>query len=212
MTTNVSKVLTQLMKENNLSSAELARLTDVVQPVIYRMASGETDNPKIATLIPLAKHFNLTIDQLIGLAPLSLNKSLATEEPIKSKWFKIPLLSWHDVTSWPNMVKDNLKEYVYTDTEVGSNGFALRVTDNSMHPQFKKNTVLIFSRTASAQSGDFILAGLHDSTEIIFKQLLIDGNDRYLKPLNPEFRTIYIEKNEKFKIFGVLVEAKINFK
>ena len=66
---NLSAVLTHLMSKNGLTSSELARKTGVAQPVIYRLMSGETENPQILTLKPIADYFKLTIDKLSGSAP-----------------------------------------------------------------------------------------------------------------------------------------------
>ena len=73
---NLSAVLTHLMSKNGLTSSELARKTGVAQPVIYRLMSGETENPQILTLKPIADYFKLSIEQLLGSAPLNNQKIL----------------------------------------------------------------------------------------------------------------------------------------
>ena len=214
MITNVSLVLTRLMKERKLTSAELARQTNIAQPVIYRMAVGDTDNPKIATLIPIAAYFGISIDQLIGIEPLPLSISASSDAQLikKPSLTTIPLISWQDIIQWGDCDKIQINAYITTDMHVGSRGFALRVTDSSLRPHFIEKTLLTFDPDATVQSGDFILATLNHSKEIIFKQLLIDGKDRYLKPLNPELRTIFIEHPAELNIIGSLVEAKCQFK
>lgn len=67
----LSSILSHLMAEKNIKSAELARKTGIGQPVIHRVMTGTTDNPQIATLIPLAKFFRVSLDQLVGLTPLN---------------------------------------------------------------------------------------------------------------------------------------------
>lgn len=73
---NLSSVLSQLMSEKGIKSAELARKTGVGQPVIYRLMTGITDNPQMLTLIPIANFFNISLDQLIGLESLTKPKAL----------------------------------------------------------------------------------------------------------------------------------------
>ena len=73
---NLSSVLTHLMSEKGISSAELARKTGVTQPVIYRLMTGETENPQILTLKPIANFFGISIEQLLGLIPLNNQSSL----------------------------------------------------------------------------------------------------------------------------------------
>jgi len=62
--------LTTLMQKQNLSSSELARLTGITQPVIYRLMTGQTENPQIFTIKPIADYFGISIDQLMGFLPL----------------------------------------------------------------------------------------------------------------------------------------------
>ena len=68
---NLSTVLTYLMSEKGIKSAELARKTGVGQPVIYRMMTGETENPQVLSLKPLADFFDVSLDQLLGHSPLN---------------------------------------------------------------------------------------------------------------------------------------------
>ncbi len=67
---NLASVLTHLMSKNGISSAELARKTGVTQPVVYRLMTGETENPQILTLKPIANYFGISIEQLLGSIPL----------------------------------------------------------------------------------------------------------------------------------------------
>ena len=67
---NISKTLKKLIADHKLNTMELARRTGIGQPVIYRLISGETDNPKIATLCALADYFGISVNQLIGETPI----------------------------------------------------------------------------------------------------------------------------------------------
>ena len=73
---NLATVLSHLMSKNGLTSSELARKTGIAQPVIYRLMSGNTENPQILTLRPIADYFGISIDQLLGLSALSNQKIL----------------------------------------------------------------------------------------------------------------------------------------
>lgn len=74
---NLSEILSHLMSEAGIKSAELARKTGIGQPVIYRLMTGTTENPQILTLKPIADYFGKSMDQLIGLAPLESIKPLS---------------------------------------------------------------------------------------------------------------------------------------
>jgi len=71
---NLSAILSHLMSEKGIKSAELARKTGIGQPVIYRLMTGTTDNPQVLTLKPIADFFGISLDQLLGFTPLTNQK------------------------------------------------------------------------------------------------------------------------------------------
>lgn len=64
------------MLTHHIKSAELARRTGIGQPVIHRLMTGVTENPQILTLKPIADYFEVSIEQLLGLVPLSQRKMI----------------------------------------------------------------------------------------------------------------------------------------
>jgi len=67
---NISDVLSFLMSDMGIKSAELARKTGVAQPVISRLMTGVTTNPQVLTIKPIADFFNVNLEQLLGMSPL----------------------------------------------------------------------------------------------------------------------------------------------
>ena len=61
-----------LMERDGLSDNGLARLLEMKQPTISRIASGVSRDPDEATLEPIARYFNVTTAYLRGKDPLSL--------------------------------------------------------------------------------------------------------------------------------------------
>lgn len=70
----LSDVLSSLMSNRGIKSAELARETGVAQPVVSRLMTGVTVNPQVLTIKPIADFFNISLDQLLGLTPLDVQK------------------------------------------------------------------------------------------------------------------------------------------
>lgn len=200
-------VLKFLLQKERITESELARKTGVCQPVIHRMASGETDNPKIETLRPIANFFSISIDQLIGDKPLpDHGPSFHREEPL----YYIPLLTLNDVPNWTqplNTIMVNTR--VTTDLKLSSQGYALRLVDSTMYPLFPDNTLLIIEPNRVAGHRDFVIAQLKNHQTVIFKQLLFDGEDRYLKSIDPNYPILKLEKQDK--LHGVMLQARIDF-
>jgi len=66
-----------------------------------------------------------------------------------------------------------------------SEPFALRVTDNSMEPEFKKGCVIIIDPTGVARDGAYVFAEVENG--YIFRQLVIENNVHYLQPLHEDY-------------------------
>lgn len=73
---NLAATLSYLMSERGIKSAELARKTGVGQPVIYRLMTGTTENPQVLTIKPIADFFGVSLDQLLGISPLSNQRAI----------------------------------------------------------------------------------------------------------------------------------------
>lgn len=207
MKTKLAIRLKTLLQKKNLTESELSRQTGVGQPVIHRMASGETDNPKIETLKPIAKFFSISLEQLIGDAPLT------NDYPnfyFDQKLTTLPLITLAQATSWLNGQQINLHTQVQTDLKTSLSAFALQLKDSTMYPMFPDGTLLIIEPSQIPSHKDFVVVQIDDHPQAIFKQLLIDGKDRYLKSVNNDYPTLKMQKKDK--ILGVMLQARIDFR
>ena len=207
----LSSILKALMAEVRINESELARRTGIGQPVVHRIASGETDNPKVGTLSPIANFFAISISQLIGDEPLPPNRIPGTFNPGISGWKQIPLLTWEQAVDWPNLSEQNkLTQSVSIDLGLSENAYALIIKDTTMEPRFPENTIIIIDPDLQPHDRDFAIIHIDGQQLPTFKQVLIDGDTTYLKPLNPDFKTILLDK--KYRFLGVMVQAKMDFK
>ena len=125
-------------------------------------------------------------------------------------WNQVPLLNWEQAVVWPKMDIDDAECLVSTDIDVGDNAFALTIKDSTMMPRFPEGTVVIIDPLQSLTDRDFAAIHIQGNRQVTFKQLLIDGEDTYIKPLNPDFTVTRIEK--PFTVLGVMVQARMDFK
>jgi len=78
-----------------------------------------------------------------------------------------------------------------------------------MDPVFPKNTFLIADPDKHAKDRSYVIAKLSNFDEPIFRQLLIDAHDRYLKALSPDFDQYKMTRlNENDKILSTVIQAK----
>lgn len=125
----------------------------------------------------------------------------------------VPLLSAVQAGSYKMHVDnfhpgDGGSDLVPTSVPVNRHTFALRVTGDSMEPDFREGMVLIVEPEMEAQPGDFVIAKNSDE-ETTFKQLVKDGADWYLKPLNPRWPMKSLADS---KIVGVVRAVEKRFR
>ncbi len=105
-----------------------------------------------------------------------------------------------------------VKEYLATNESSSSYTFAMTMGDSSMEPYLPQDAILILDSKKSPRDRGFALVKLHGSQAVVFRQLLIDGEHRYLKPMNPDLeafpmRLLRVED----RIFGVLLELRYRY-
>lgn len=120
---------------------------------------------------------------------------------------KVPLISWVQAGAWSHVI-DLLQpgeafEWIDTTVTVQAHTFALRVTGDSMEPDFPAGMILVVEPEMDAHPGDFVIVKNGDD-EATFKQLVRDGADLYLKPLNQRYP---IKPLGSSRIVGVVREA-----
>lgn len=198
--TRISQILNRLLAEKKIRVAELARRIKLPQPTIHRIATGACEHPHLSSLKPIADFFSISVEQLKGHEPISwIDKAL-----------KVPLLSWENLIDWPaNKDKIQNSELILTDANAGLNSYAVNVTDASMDPVFPKNTLLIADPDKQYKDRSYVIVKLANLSRPIFRQLLINAEDSYLKPLSPDldqYKMTILKENDK--ILSVVVQAK----
>lgn len=104
---------------------------------------------------------------------------------------KVPLISWVQAGDFATVV-DNFEpgdgeEWIDTTVPKRRYTFALRVQGDSMEPEFHDGNIIIVEPEISAEHGDYVIVRVNNNMECTFKQLIRDGKDLYLKPLNPRY-------------------------
>lgn len=199
--TKVGSILTKLLSDQNLRVSELARRVQLPQPTIQRIASGVCENPYITSLKPIADYFSITVDQLKGLEPI----------PTIDNIHKLPLISWAEAIKWKSEPAQS-EETVIADFKVGKYAYALKVVDGAMEPIFPTGSVLIVDPEVQPKDRSYVIALLSNCEIPVFRQLVINGQDKYLKPLNPDtevYKMTLLNKSDN--ILSTLVQARWNY-
>lgn len=125
-----------------------------------------------------------------------------------------PLISWVIAGEWAesadNFHPGDADEWIASTENAGENGFWLDVRGDSMtcngNPSFPEGSRILVQPEADVISGKYYVVKL-ESGESTFKQYIEDAGMKYLRPLNPNYRTIQLEGDCKF--IGRVIDTKM---
>jgi len=125
----------------------------------------------------------------------------------------VPLISWVAAGLWREMEGDlqpgNHEELVPVSCRVSRDAYALRVQGDSMEPVFPNGSYIIVDPALEARHGSYVVMRLDHAEQATFKQLVVDGSERYLKPLNPRYPLMPIRQS--VTVCGVVKQMLMNF-
>lgn len=206
MKTKISSILQALMQEKNIHTTELARRTNLKQPTVQRIVSGTYEHPHNKTLKPIADFFGLTIDQLTGLKPISW----LTDN--NSELQRIPIITPTEAINFSFENNFSAHPHIIIEKNIGKKLYAMQMPDSSMEPLFPEDALLIFDAEKTPKDRCYILIKSPGQNNAVFRQYLIDGNNRYIKPLSPDFSNFMMTTlNIEDIILGVLIQARMDY-
>jgi len=201
-----------LMSHCKIDATELARETGLPASTISRLRSNISDfSPNMSSLIPIARYFEVTMSQLIGEEKLPENTCGSFDANMAKKHL-VPLLNYDNIFDYAVKGKTDHEDFVEVNLHISNNAFACFVQGSAMEPKFSDKTLLIVDQDIVPNNSDYVFAISLKTNAIFFRQLLTDGNDLYLKSLNPIFNDLMKINTETHKIIGPVVQARQNFK
>ncbi|EKD54008.1 MAG: repressor protein C2 [uncultured bacterium] len=201
-------ILKQLLFDKGMRPVDLAREVNIPAPTIHRLITGKSTRPYRSSLMPIADFFSVTIDQLIGEQPfISLIKKKENVSLFK-KILHLPLIPW-DELQHPQLIDENKYEKIPFAGNISNQAYATILQDYSMEPLFPPDSMLIFDPEKLFKDRSYVLVQLNETSTPVFRQLLIDLDQKYLKPLNPDLNAFKMRLiGKKDKIIATLVEAR----
>lgn len=195
-----------LMDRNGTNATQVAQQTGIPQPTIYRILTGETGNPRVATLTSLAKHFRVSLEALQS-TDMRQNEVTTTPIPISQPFRQVPVVGhvkggsdgYLEELEYPTGSGDGHVEYPARD----ENAYALRVKGDSMRPRIRPGEFVILEPNHRACPGDDVVVITLDGRKLL-KELLYERNgDVVLGSINIENGPITLPRTDIISIHCV---------
>ncbi|WP_304164226.1 LexA family transcriptional regulator [Lonsdalea britannica] len=192
-----------------LTQGQLADMVGIVRRQIAAYEAGDS-KPRIGVLQNLAAALGTTTEWLAtgkGSGPdvSGVKRTVTLRE--------IPVLS-HVQAKFETLEEllktASVKDFIPAPPGANENCFAIQVEGDSMSSahgiSFPPGSIVTFDTSLPAYSGDFVLCHSPDCTDAMFKQLIVDQGNQYLKSLNSDYPMI---SSNSLEFIGVAIHSQI---
>ena len=150
------------------------------------------------------------IEHYAALLNLNVTWLLTGTGPkIKSHVRTVPIISWDEVTQYPQNIDFDSKKWTSSDIDLSPFSYALTVDSDAMEPRYPEGTIIIVDNQQKPKPKDFAIILLKDKKIPLFKQLTQVDGELYAKSLNSDYKPIRLTKG--CEIIGRVVQAKLIF-
>jgi len=204
---NFSRRLIRARESKDLSQSDIARTLGVTPQAVQKWESGK-NTPRGKRLEALAEAVSSSVGYL-----MAGQGDPSVEDGPEIKGF-VPLISWIQAGAWCE-VEDvyavgDAEEWMPCPTAHGPRTYVLRVRGESMfnahaRRSFRDGDLIFCDPEKQAENGSMVVVKLDESQEATFKQLVIEGDQKFLKPLNPAWPEPIIKINGNAQVCGVVI-------
>ena len=182
-----------------LTQKDLAHSVCVSQTTIYKLESGASNSSRRTVAIAMSCSVNpiwLETGQGKMVLPGSQMMGNNRDQNGGDDEFdqSLPWENYYPLVEWPE---------IPSFCEEDSTMFTAKVPDDTMETEFQEGEVLLISPRSTANHNDFIIVGTKTDSAPVFKQLIVQCSDRYLKPLNPRYPLELVEN--ELHVYGVVI-------
>jgi SOS-response transcriptional repressor LexA len=198
-----------LSSDHLRTQTALAKRSGVTQGTIGRILRGEVD-PQSQNLERLAHAFGLSYSNLATIAEGAASGEGNFEPGQVQGRRQVPLLSLAQASRFAE--EGRLRELNDASDWIecpkkrqGPRLIALRVSGESMEPYYRNGDIIYIDPDGAPIHGKDVIVRLGPPNEVIFRRLVVEGEHRYLKPLNQDWPDKIIRMPADARIVGVVV-------
>ena len=186
--------------ELGMTQVNLSEQLGMAQQSLQKIESGITKNPR--NIEKLAKALQCTPEYLrFGVGD---SDNVSPGPLVKSR---LPLISWVQAGAWSEIqeVSPLEAEHFMCPVNCSEKSFVLKVQGISMEPKFLDGDLIFVDPEARPEHGSYVVARLDEENQATFKQLIIEGGQKFLKALNPNWPDPLMPINGNCTIVGKVV-------
>lgn len=203
------------MQARNLDQSSLARALGVEPQSVQQWISGRTAprGYRIRALAELlaVQPWELLGDKAGGMARGDRDPDAQTSGGMIPALRRVPRVSWVSAGQFRDIGPLQPPQDWDTPSEPMSEAaFSLRVDGDSMEPEFPCGCIIFVEPRMTPLNGDFVVVTLDNGQQATFKQFVVDGTRRYLKPVNPRYPILPLEGDAD--ICGVVREMRKGYR
>ena len=191
--------LNQLREEQGVSISELARRVGMAKSGVSRYCNHTREFP-INRAPAFAKALHIKTEDLLGLEPINQDKSRM-----------VPLIGTIAMGA-PITAEQNIEKYIpeyMMDRYADDTLFALKCKGNSMYPLIPDGAIATIRQQSDVEDGE--VAAVLINGEATLKKVLHVGKTVVLRPANPEYTDIILDKDHPGTILGKMIKYEMNF-
>ncbi len=196
----LSSNLTYLLTQHALDIKNLSIETGVPAATLARLRR-DGSNPTLSSIEPLLDFFRVDMDTFLYEDMSNPNYQ---DRKKMGDLVHISVYSLEEIATGRENAK--VLKFIGAAGITGKNVFGISINSDALAPAFQSNSIIIIDPNLKPVEGDYVLCCLGSGEEApVFRQIFIDGNDYYFKPVNPGFGEM--KHYEVYKILGVVIKS-----
>ncbi len=184
------------------NESQLAKLVGMPQTTVNKLITGISSDPRISTLIPIIKHFKISLDTLLSDDPVfektSVQQSsdllvpIVTLEELSDIHVNLHALKSENWPQWYSIPKQNSHNY-----------YAVHVSPKELLPPFQDASILIAKNESKLPQSGYCLIKHQRSNIISLKRVFFDDGRQWLLALEPGLPPIEFNHRQS-KSLGII--------
>jgi transcriptional regulator with XRE-family HTH domain len=206
----LSATLEYLIKERGINTQQLHKYTGISLSTLRRLRLNKENNPTLASLVPIAKYFSITVDQLIGIQPLEERLAVSKFTVPKLEATKVPIIAWENTLKCNKARQEQaLSSLLISDVYLSKAAYAL-IIKKSQWNNLLAGSLLVIDPQLEFNDRDFIIVSEKTQQFPQLYQVLIFEKKNYLKL--SDFNAEIIPFTNNYKNLGVVTQIRTNYK